>query len=71
MILRHTTMHENGGRNEVARASRPLSRGRLAPAGSRGQDARATAGETPTLRRLVRQRHTNLAVCCKTDTPGL
>jgi ATP-dependent Lhr-like helicase len=33
----------------VARASRPLSPGRPAPAGHRGQDARATAGETPAL----------------------
>jgi endonuclease-3 len=32
---------------DVARATRPLSRERLAPAGRRGQDARATAGETP------------------------
>jgi hypothetical protein len=33
----------------VARASRPLSRERPAPASGRGQDALATAGETPTL----------------------
>jgi 2-oxoglutarate/2-oxoacid ferredoxin oxidoreductase subunit beta len=32
---------------EVARAGRPLSPGRLAPAPERGQDANATAGETP------------------------
>ena len=35
----------------VARASRPLSRERPAPASGRGQDARATAGETPALHR--------------------
>ena len=34
---------------DVARASRPLSRERPAPA-SRGQDAHATAGGTPALR---------------------
>jgi len=35
-----------------ARASRPLSRERPAPASERGQDARGTAGETPALQRL-------------------
>jgi ATP-dependent Lhr-like helicase len=34
---------------DVARASRPPSRGRPAPEGHRGQDARTTAGETPAL----------------------
>ena len=34
-------------RVEVAQASRPLSRERLAPARGRGQDTHATAGETP------------------------
>jgi len=38
----------------VARASRPLSRERPAPAGGRGHDARATAGETPALRRKTK-----------------
>jgi hydrogenase nickel incorporation protein HypB len=36
---------------DVGRASRPLSRERPAPARGRGQDERATAGETPALRR--------------------
>ncbi len=49
---------------EVARASRPLSRERPAPAArgvatmamtARGQDAHATAGETPALRLRDRQ----------------
>jgi len=38
----------------VARASRPLSRERPAPASGRGQDARATAGETPALQRKAK-----------------
>src|SRR5208337_4822915 len=44
------TMKIAARRSDVARASRPLSRGRPAPAGPRGQDAHATAGETPALR---------------------
>ena len=39
---------------DVARASRPLSRERPAPASGRGQDAGATAGETPALRDKAR-----------------
>jgi endonuclease-3 len=45
---------------DVARASRPLSQERPAPASERGQDARATAGETPALRRKARAK-TNYA----------
>jgi hypothetical protein len=38
---------------DVARASRPLLREHPTPERGRGQDARATAGETPALHRLA------------------